>query len=1000
MASIQPTQIDCPAEWHAGKGAFLRLNITSISDSDAATNKRYIGTSVTIQGTPWVTLYSWSVKLGGQVITENIISGSGVTNWHTGQVLASRALTFDNDYSGNLTVQAYVKQVFYYKVGSDLSRWNDPSIYQLNTANCVCSQLLRYTSFSIHDVDNTTLTTATIKWSAPDAVDMQEYSLDDGEWISFTGSSYTLTGFEPGSTHKVRTRIRRKDSQLITTSDYLNFTLKSLPEASIQSDINIGSKQTVSISSMSYITKWSCEVFDGTTKIKEDNDITTISKEIDISSTTIVNEMLARHSNDNEWNLTYKFKVVANDTIYNLEDKTAKIIIPAGSYTPTYDVSSISYKVTNALSNDITGSNQKIIKGISNVTYYIGEATPNGHASMSRYIISTGDKSVSINSAPSMSADISAVSSKSFSVQAVDSRGRSTTISKDYNTYIDYFKPSVTSYNIVRKDAVLANLVFNISGKFCNWSGLQVSNTISSVKYQYKIKGSSTYSEEIECKGITIDGDSFNILCTGTGELINIANEYDIKVNIYDRLSSVSFTTFISTGRALLWRDLANTRIGIGHKPNYSLDVNGNINGNDILAKGSSIIPIDITNSTETLLSRVQYLGTNDIHMATWFSRNDDGTKNISDKPTGENKASFVCSAICNKRYSSNDYRYILECYVKGSSNPYKAVVDNNTQSIDWSNTPSGGGDSLPIGTMIPYPSNVIPNGFLPCDGGAVSRTTYADLFSVIGTSYGAGDGSTTFNLPNKKGRISVGLDSSQTEFNTIGKRDGEKTHQLTINEMPSHDHRLTPFVDIRQGDGQTNSHSGSLGTHLGGYVSKPNTLVTPTGGDQPHNNLQPYEVDQWIIKAFNGAYNQPVSGDVNDTLPVGSIIKFDGDYIPEGYEEVEDNEHTYSTEEKVVGTWVDGKPLYRKSYIIKGITTVSYTFSLAGLNMDMCFFDFTHSIFKQDVFSLPFGIYGSNTDYNRIFFQNNNSIVFQFGSIYTMSKDLYFTLEYTKTTD
>ena len=380
MASIQPTQIDCPAEWHAGKGAFLRLNITSISDSDAATNKRYIGTSVTIQGTPWVTLYSWSVKVGGQVITENIISGSGVTNWHTGQVLASRALTFDNDYSCNLTVQAYVKQVFYYKVGSDLSRWNDPSIYQLNTANCVCSQLLRYTSFSIHDVDNTTLTTATIKWSAPDAVDMQEYSLDDGEWISFTGSSYTLTGFEPGSTHKVRTRIRRKDSQLITTSDYLNFTLKSLPEASIQSDINIGSKQTVSISSMSYITKWSCEVFDGTTKIKEDNDITTISKEIDISSTTIVNEMLARHSNDNEWNLTYKFKVVANDTIYNLEDKTAKIIIPAGSYTPTYDVSSISYKVTNALSNDITGSNQKIIKGISNVTYYIGEATPNGHA--------------------------------------------------------------------------------------------------------------------------------------------------------------------------------------------------------------------------------------------------------------------------------------------------------------------------------------------------------------------------------------------------------------------------------------------------------------------------------------------------------------------------------------------------------------------------------------------------------------------------------------------
>ena len=70
------------------------------------------------------------------------------------------------------------------------------------------------------------------------------------------------------------------------------------------------------------------------------------------------------------------------------------------------------------------------------------------------------------------------------------------------------------------------------------------------------------------------------------------------------------------------------------------------------------------------------------------------------------------------------------------------------------------------------------------------------------------------------------------------------------------------------------------------------------------------------------------------------------------------------------------------------------------SLNMDMCLFDFSHSVFKQDVYSLPFGIYGSNTDYNRVFFQDNNKVVFQFGSVYTMSKDLYFTLEYTKTTD
>ena len=57
--------------------------------------------------------------------------------------------------------------------------------------------------------------------------------------------------------------------------------------------------------------------------------------------------------------------------------------------------------------------------------------------------------------------------------------------------------------------------------------------------------------------------------------------------------------------------------------------------------------------------------------------------------------------------------------------------------------------DTLPIGTIIPFSGNTVPTGYLACNGAAVRRTTYADLFAVIGTTYGSGDGSTTFNLPN-----------------------------------------------------------------------------------------------------------------------------------------------------------------------------------------------------------------------------------------------------------
>lgn len=73
------------------------------------------------------------------------------------------------------------------------------------------------------------------------------------------------------------------------------------------------------------------------------------------------------------------------------------------------------------------------------------------------------------------------------------------------------------------------------------------------------------------------------------------------------------------------------------------------------------------------------------------------------------------------------------------------------------------------------------------------------------------------------------------------GSTGGEATHKLTVAEMPSHIHTLTPFIDIRQGDGQTNAHSASIGSHLGGDVTKANADVSSTGGNQAHNNMPPY---------------------------------------------------------------------------------------------------------------------------------------------------------------
>lgn len=150
----------------------------------------------------------------------------------------------------------------------------------------------------------------------------------------------------------------------------------------------------------------------------------------------------------------------------------------------------------------------------------------------------------------------------------------------------------------------------------------------------------------------------------------------------------------------------------------------------------------------------------------------------------------------------------------------------------------------IPLGAVVPFAGRVSPEGWLICDGSAVSRTLYANLFAVIGTTYGSGNGSTTFNLPDMKGRIPVARDAAQTEFDVLGETGGAKTHTLTTAEMPAHEH---------DGDGgfetlRIATTGATLGIGAGTNVAP---IYNETiGGGGAHNNLQPYITLNYIIKA------------------------------------------------------------------------------------------------------------------------------------------------------
>ena len=180
-------------------------------------------------------------------------------------------------------------------------------------------------------------------------------------------------------------------------------------------------------------------------------------------------------------------------------------------------------------------------------------------------------------------------------------------------------------------------------------------------------------------------------------------------------------------------------------------------------------------------------------------------------------------------------------------------------------------GDMAPVGSIYLWGSNTIPEGYLLCNGQAISRTEYSDLFVILGTSYGSGDGSGTFNLPDFRSNVPIGVDNSDTNIDTLGKEYGEKTHTLTVNEMPTHNHNI-----IRADGGVANQLAWGSNQWDTGMISTSGTnkggtqIITNTGGGQAHNNMQPSIAMNFIIKAIP---TQVVEGQVINSMESNSEV-------------------------------------------------------------------------------------------------------------------------------
>lgn len=486
----------------------------------------------------WYAERTLKVVLAGQTV----LSKTDRVERYDG-VVATGSVTLTHDTTGNKSFDVSVDVAIY---GTSVNATADETF--------TLDQIPRYGT-SVQSLNAKTETTIKMNWSSDNTVDYLWYSKDNGSnWTGVNvtdgkSGTYTISGLSPNTAYKIKTRIRRKDSQLTTDSSALSVTTYDYPYCTDSPNFILGDELTLKFYNPLKRAFKFYIIGNGTQIDVEYNCSTDTYKGVN-STASSVPYLYATIPNAKSGK--YKVKVVYGDSTKTRDNGNTYTIKESVCY-PTF--TAFTYKDANTTVTNVTGNNQVLVKGLSKLAVEISTANKMvavNSATPKKYVATIDTLNVPFDySANAISKEIGVVNTtgtKRLNVTAYDSRNLPKTAYKDITIY-DYAKPVINA-SVKRLNNFEAQTTLEVSGSYSRLTiGGVDKNTLKSVQYRYR-EVDGTWSGYIS---LTTTLSSGKFTCNNVVLTLDNTKEFEFEIKVTDNLSNNTASVNVDIGQAIFF---------------------------------------------------------------------------------------------------------------------------------------------------------------------------------------------------------------------------------------------------------------------------------------------------------------------------------------------------------------------------------------------------------------------------------------------------------------